>query len=70
MGKIRIKAFDETSPEEEAKLKAKKEAKRAEKAAKKAAATPVVEVPQNGSRIVSPSFVEANTILSRSQSGF
>ncbi len=37
MGKIRVKSFDETSPEEEAKLKAKREAKKAEKmAAKKA----------------------------------
>lgn len=44
MGKIRVKTFDETSPEEEAKLKAKKEAKKAEKAAKKAVETPVVEV--------------------------
>src|SRR6185503_10630952 len=35
MGKIRIKTFDESSPEDEAKLKAKKEAKRAEKIAAK-----------------------------------
>ena len=35
MGKIRVKAFDETSPEEEAKLKAKREAKKAEKMAAK-----------------------------------
>lgn len=35
MGKIRIKTFDESSAEDEAKLKAKKEAKKAEKAAKK-----------------------------------
>lgn len=35
MGKIRVKAFDETSPEEEAKLKAKREAKKAEKIAAK-----------------------------------
>ncbi len=46
MGKIRIKAFDETTPEEEAKIKAKKEAKKAEKAAKRAAETPVVEASQ------------------------
>lgn len=38
MGKIRIKAFDETSVEDEAKLKAKKEAKKAEKMAAKNAA--------------------------------
>jgi large subunit ribosomal protein L1 len=35
MGKIRIKTFDESSVEDEAKLKAKKEAKKAEKMAKK-----------------------------------
>lgn len=35
MGKIRVKTFDETSPEEEAKLKAKREAKKAEKIAAK-----------------------------------
>ncbi len=35
MGKIRIKAFDESSPEDEAKLKAKREAKKAEKIAAK-----------------------------------
>jgi large subunit ribosomal protein L1 len=35
MGKIRIKTFDESSPEEEAKLKAKREAKKAEKIAAK-----------------------------------
>lgn len=35
MGKIRIKSFDETTPEELAKQKAKKEAKRAEKIAQK-----------------------------------
>lgn len=38
MGKIRIKAFDESSPEDEAKLKAKREAKKAEKMAEKNAA--------------------------------
>jgi large subunit ribosomal protein L1 len=38
MGKIRIKAFDEASVEDEAKLKAKKEAKKAEKMAAKNAA--------------------------------
>ncbi len=38
MGKIRIKAFDETSVEDEAKLRAKKEAKKAEKMAAKNAA--------------------------------
>ena len=32
MGKIRIKTFEETTPEEQAKLKAKKEAKKADKA--------------------------------------
>lgn len=46
MGKIRVKAFEETSPEEEAKLKAKKEAKKAEKAARKAAETSAVEASQ------------------------
>lgn len=35
MGKIRVKGFDEATPEEEAKLKAKKEAKKAEKMAAK-----------------------------------
>lgn len=35
MGKIRVKTFDESSPEEEAKLKAKREAKKAEKIAAK-----------------------------------
>lgn len=35
MGKIRIKTFDESSPEDEAKLKAKKEAKKAQKKALK-----------------------------------
>lgn len=35
MGKIRVKAFEEASPEEEAKLKAKREAKKAEKLAAK-----------------------------------
>ena len=35
MGKIRVKAFDESSPEDEAKLKAKREAKKAEKMAAK-----------------------------------
>lgn len=35
MGKIRIKAFDETSAEDEAKIKAKREAKKAEKIALK-----------------------------------
>ncbi len=35
MGKIRIKKLEESSPEEEAKLRAKKEAKKAEKMAKK-----------------------------------
>ncbi len=38
MGKIRIKAFDETSVEDEAKLKAKREAKKAEKMEAKNAA--------------------------------
>ena len=38
MGKIRIKSFDESSVEDEAKLKAKKEAKKAEKMAAKNAA--------------------------------
>lgn len=36
MGKIRIKAFDESSAEDEAKLKAKREAKKAQKEADKA----------------------------------
>lgn len=35
MGKIRVKSFDETSSEDEVKLKAKKEAKRAQKMAEK-----------------------------------
>ena len=35
MGKIRIKAFDETSVEDKAKLKAKREAKKAEKMVQK-----------------------------------
>lgn len=42
MGKIRIKTFDESSPEDEAKLRAKKEAKKAEKIAKKASKSDVV----------------------------
>lgn len=35
MGKIRVKAFEQSSPEDEAKLKAKREAKKAEKVAMK-----------------------------------
>jgi len=38
MGKIRVKTFDESSPEDEAKLKAKREAKKAEKMEAKNAA--------------------------------
>ena len=36
MGKIRVKTFDESSSEDEAKIKAKKEAKKAQKEAEKA----------------------------------
>ena len=59
MGKIRVKSFDEASPEEEAKLKAKKEAKRAEKmAAKNAAKTENVEVEIEGENRVLENPVE------------
>lgn len=40
MGKIRVKTFEEASPEEEAKLRAKKEAKKAEKLKAQAAKNP------------------------------